>query len=577
MKKLNQPDQNAKKDKLTTLYPFNGRSAYLFDKFYIIGYNYSTLNKILIKEPPKIIIERKDKDFKETRGGSFTIEETPSILNEIMNDYSKDSLDSKKILQMIFPHKLKCFYIWEGNNMEYNNEAKRAVTSSNLINNCNKDYNENDTDTNFTKIDFENNEIDNMKSYRVIFSSNPQSDKNSKKSLNGFANIFYRKFNETKDFGKRRCIYYVPYCFCIISEYPYFSSFDKLIKCIKRLYSQESIYIPIEVLIYNLINLSPSPFNSNIILDLSSSCSQESILGKLKEDIMESSNKKPHSKKNINRNLGLNFDQNLIKNFKLNILNDPFEVSSDTMSTRGLIHTMKKKNIIKNKNEIIMNKKQDNPETYKIEFQLLSGYPLIQYNLTRVLFNKLSVEKIITVFFFMFLEKDVIFFSKNIEYLTLSINAYLNLNFPLNDEKYYFIGCAISLKDFQQGRSEFGIKNYTSLIGINDSYTDDYRINNIKMNDHLVVDLDRGEIFIGEDLDERNKKVNENNKKLVRLIGKMCKEIIEDEKTMSITLNNSIKQLSKSLLYISAMMNNNLSREFFDFNDQISFSNRTIQ
>ena len=69
----------------------------------------------------------------------------------------------------------------------------------------------------------------------------------------------------------------------------------------------------------------------------------------------------------------------------------------------------------------------------------------------------------------------------------------MNLHFPLNDEKYYFIGCAISLKDFISGNSKLGLKNYASLIGINDAYTDDYR-NNITINDHLAVDLDKGEI-----------------------------------------------------------------------------------
>jgi hypothetical protein len=93
----------------------------------------------------------------------------------------------------------------------------------------------------------------------------------------------------------------------------------------------------------------------------------------------------------------------------------------------------KKNNI---QNQISENSKRN---MYKITFKFLSGYPLIQYNLPKVLFQNLSIEKIITIFLYMFLEKDVLFFSKDIEYLTLSINAYLNLNFPLNDEKYYFI------------------------------------------------------------------------------------------------------------------------------------------
>jgi hypothetical protein len=44
-------------------YPFNGRSKYLMDKFYIIGYDYPTLEKILIKENLDFIqnIEKKNR------------------------------------------------------------------------------------------------------------------------------------------------------------------------------------------------------------------------------------------------------------------------------------------------------------------------------------------------------------------------------------------------------------------------------------------------------------------------------------------------------------------------------------
>ena len=48
-----------KKENLITLYPFNGQSPYLIDKFYIIGYNYLTLEKLLINETPKIIFKEK--------------------------------------------------------------------------------------------------------------------------------------------------------------------------------------------------------------------------------------------------------------------------------------------------------------------------------------------------------------------------------------------------------------------------------------------------------------------------------------------------------------------------------------
>jgi len=132
----------------------------------------------------------------------------------------------------------------------------------------------------------------------------------------------------------------------------------------------------------------------------------------------------------------------------------------------------------------------------------------------------------------------------------LATIAFLNLNFPLNDEKYYFIGCAISLKDFIEGNSEFGMKNYTSVIGINDSYSAEYRNKNIKINDHLVVDLDKGNIICGEEVKDKFSKTDENNKKLVKLIEKIYKDNQEDEKIGTITLYLAIKNLSRRLKYI---------------------------
>ena len=47
-----------------------------------------------------------------------------------------------------------------------------------------------------------------------------------------------------------------------------------------------------------------------------------------------------------------------------------------------------------------------------IEFVMLSGYPLFQYNLAKVLLNKFSSYDVITIFIYTFFEKDVIFFQR---------------------------------------------------------------------------------------------------------------------------------------------------------------------
>ena len=52
-------------------------------------------------------------------------------------------------------------------------------------------------------------------------------------------------------------------------------------KYIKNFYSLEKLYIPIEILIYNIVNFSPSPLQADIILDLKSSIEQYQSLGLL--------------------------------------------------------------------------------------------------------------------------------------------------------------------------------------------------------------------------------------------------------------------------------------------------------
>ena len=541
-------DKNNKKDNLITLYPFNGHSPYLIDKFYIIGYNYLTLEKLLINETPKVIEEEKDKDMKEPRKGSFAFEEEPMILNEITNNYNKEGLDSKTIIQMIYPNKLRCYYTWEES---FGYMLKRTFITK--VFNIEEDIKE------FPKVDFDcgNGEI--PESNRVVFSSNPQTGKNSKKSINGIAYTFYAKFTKKKSLGKRKYTYYVPYTFCITSEYPYFSSFDKLLKCIKKFYSQDSIYIPLEIIIYSIISLTPSPLNADVVLDLKSTCQQENIFGNV-------FNLNRFKNKEVRTNFPTNNDLNSYKNIR---------------KKGGEIEDKGKNKFPFTFRKTVTLTPYDDEDVDKIEFNFLSGYPLIQYNLPKVLFYNLSIEKIITIFLFMFLEKDILFFSRNIEYLTLTINAYLNLSFPLNDEKYYFIGCAISFDDFIKGDSEFGLKNYTSLIGINDSFKINYRNKNIKINDHLVVDLEKGDIIYGEDLKNQDN-VNEKNRQLMKLIERMCKETNEDEKIKAITLYQAINKLSKHLKSIYEKIYDpsikSIPGKLFDFNQGIIYEiNKEIQ
>ena len=405
-------------ESLTFLYPFNGRSPNLIDKFYIFGYNYSSLKKFLIDETPKISEEGLNKDGL----GVFKLDEKPSILFEIANNSEKELVDNEIVQKIIIPNNLYFFY-----RIEDNNDIQRKFSQQINL----------EKENDFSKIDLSEEKAGYPKSFRSVFSiSFPLEDKNSKsiqKNQNGFAYTFYRKLLEKKEIEGVRYIIYVPYTFCIISEFPFYKSFEKLFRCIRKIFSQQLIYIPIEILLHKIINLTPSPLNSDVVIDL---------------DLMVNQNKLVEIESNYNKRT-----------------TTEIKIEED-------IHFEN-----------------------KMMFKYLSGFPLIQYNLAKVLFHRLSIDKIIKIFLFIFIEKDVIFFSEDIEYLSLSIDAYKNFNFPLTDCQYFYNVGAISLEAFQRN-DNFGIKAYSSIMAINNRYVDNYlsKINRPKA--HSVVDLDNGELKI---------------------------------------------------------------------------------
>ena len=208
-----------------------------------------------------------------------------------------------------------------------------------------------------------------------------------------------------------------------------------------------------------------------------------------------------------------------------------------------------------NKRKKKMNSKYNNPffnnyqleEIFpKIKFGFLSGYPLIDYNLAKVLLYTLSPADIIDIFFYTFLEKDVIFFSKNLSYLSLTINSYMNLNFPLNDEKYYFINASVSYENYMNNESRFVGSAFTKIIGINEQYQPKYINNPYKLKEHLAVDLDKGELYKVED--KNNKEGSKNNKMIFSLIRKICNKKEQKSDKKQTVLSREVYILNKKFL-----------------------------
>ena len=554
-------------------YPYNGRSNYLIDKFYIIGFNIPTLMKILFEDnnfPNNIILEKKpnedDKNKLSSHIQPFHLKEEPVILNEFTSDYNKDCFNFDVLKEMIFPNKITLYYI---------EEDISSIKQNSEIYGKNLDF-----------FEFEENECfenDFLKTSCVVFSSNPQMENSSKKSLNGFAYIFYKELKRKKINSKKLISFYIPTIFCTVSEYPYYNSFYKLSQQIKFLFEYPKLEIPLEFILHYIINTALSPLNREVILSIkpfslpaernqsnnngisiipevfnededhnSNNYDENDIFRKKTSDDFIKGNKssrtidpiankhKPIRKFKKKKSVILSMDTiNIIK--KQQGMLDEKEFSphtprksidiKDTDSTRKKRQTVTDKGKKKNKyvNKLVLNYNIDNMFS-KIIFELLTGYPLIQYNLVKVLFYKLSPADVIEIFFYTFLEKDVIFFSKNLEYLSLTINSYFCLNFPLNDEKYYFNNVSVSYENYMNNNSTFVGSTFTTALGINSQYQQKYLESSNKLKEHLAVDLDEGKIHKIENKNDKAK--SKKNKELFNLIRKICdkKELKNDKK-----------------------------------------------
>ena len=554
------------------LFPLNGHSNYLFDKFFIFGYDSSTLRKYLYNDDnmKNFTNDKKNDDYKFKK---FQLNELPTLLNEYTSDYEKECLEIDMIREMIIPKQINLFYVEEVKYMSKSPDKRRKRDNKAI------EVSKNDKKEEiFSIFDEEGSDkSDCPPSYNVIFSSNPQSGNNSKKSINGFAYIFYKKLRQKKELTKTLNISFcVPIIFCIISEFPFHNSFYQLCMQLEYLFSNNELRIPLEIIIYNIINLSPSPLNGDVSISLSSLINyglgqKSNTVIPIKDIIVET------NEENYNGNLRMT-----VNNPKYSEKTNNFGLKRNSdIKFASRLSIIANSNILKHLKTIVTSQNQNNnikkfssvESLQKIKFEFLTGYPLIQYNLAKVLLQTLTPMDIIDIFLYTFLEKDVLFFSKDLEYLSLTINTYLNLNFPLNDEKYYFINACVSFDNYISGNSTFVGSTFTTIIGINDSYNPKYQNGMNKLKDHIAVDLDNGRVHKVEDKSDKEK--NKKNKDLFNYIKFCCKN-----KESKKILSREVYLLNKVLTDIYNRMNDREDQNFyniFKFNSYIDYSEGNIK
>ena len=575
-------------------YPFNGRSKYLIDRFYIIGYEYNTIHKLFIESQIKDLIKEEpilnNSDFNDLVGGKkiqkdefkkITIPNNPpSLLNEIASDYQKQMPDFDVIRNMIFPNGCDFYYSNEiCNEDSYKNLKEIEYYRTTVM----KSDLSNDTKKKNKKKKLPN-------SYNVVFSYNPQEGNNSKKSINGFSFIFYKRHNESKISEDKMYYFYVPYTFCIISEYPFYNSYYMLCNQLYNLIKKK-IEIPIEIIIYNIVNYTMSPLNSDVFLNLDSFNLSSSFLNselvEIKEEAELELEQEEDNIKSINENeneiekdkekekivfADVDKKNNNIKyNSYKHLRAESHQILVTTNNKLNLEENFGKKRVggnikevckrIPSSSSLISSLNRSKPFE-KIKFGLLSGYPLIQYNLVKVLLNKMSPADVITIFFYTFLEKSVIFFSKNIELLSLTIDSYLNLNFPLNDEKYYFFNASISYDNYMEGNSIFIGTTFTNVIGINNKYTKNYKNNHVRLAEHLTVDLDKG--VINQVEDERENDNEERDNHIFDFFKQIFKNKEMKEEDKNTILYKEVKNIFEKLSFYKELFNKKNPKDKMD-------------
>ena len=599
-------ESNIKENEKIYRFPFHGKSKYLIDKLYIIGYDNETLNKYLIKKDNNNfkIEDFDDMDSPKKRGSkmylaklsqtaskelnsrneninSFSLPEPPSLLNEILNDYNKKVLDIDITINMIFPNK-PVLYSYKESKRQLSPDKRNAKSRRN-------------TNTNFYTMRSDIGQIKNVndeikekmdrKKYCMVFSSNPQIDKNNKKSINGFCYINYCKYKEKKVMNDFAYTFYVPIGICFISEFPFYNSYYKLAEQIFCLFNSKKIEVPIEIMLYNLINTALSPINGDIDLCIE----PVSFLNNILNPASNSVNKKREIENSINsiieENENKNNDQKEIRPFSLSDLTSNIndndnkddnnkkgdekkeeekkveekkEEENAPNSSKLLVHvekkfekkldlrsSLKKTIVIKDEDldKIIKTKSLGGQRHLQqnlfepIKFPYLQGYPLCHYNLPKILFNNISISKLIFIFINTFLEKDILIFSENIELLSLIINSLHSLNYPLNDNTYYVINASVSYNNYINGNLNYISTAFNSIIGINSSFKLNYlNENKNKYKEHIIYDLDSKEIYIQ----------NKNDSTFFQYIKKILK-VKDDKEYKGSLLSYEIKRLYDSL------------------------------
>ena len=189
--------------------PYMALSPNLMEYFAIIGYKESFVPKILDSS------NKKKNEYK------------PTILSSIIPKSDYGLVDNKLIISQIYPDNPIAILI------DKNNPLFEAPSPSSMI-------------------------------YSFCFDSQDGKDKIF------YACYGYKFYEKYKYYINKNTYeeYYIPKAFCIISQYYYFSTFKYICRNVHNLINEKNNIMPIEIIVYNIVNFTPSPIHCSLELDL---------------------------------------------------------------------------------------------------------------------------------------------------------------------------------------------------------------------------------------------------------------------------------------------------------------------
>ena len=196
-------------DLMIKKYPYMGYSQNILEYFAIIGYQENFIPTVINS------INSKKKYY-------------PTILTSVTSNTDFGIIDNQLIISQVYPSIPSIIYVNKNDSI-----AQEKPSTSNVI-------------------------------YSFCFDS---TDGKSKLFYTCYAFKFHEKYYHSNNSIIEE--YYIPKAFCIISQYSFFSLFKYLCKNIYQIFAKkENNNLPIELLIYNIVNYIPSPINYNLYLEL---------------------------------------------------------------------------------------------------------------------------------------------------------------------------------------------------------------------------------------------------------------------------------------------------------------------